>query len=36
MLPFDIVNDGQTTDKGEGDGEGNVWFEEDTKTTGLF
>ncbi len=36
MLPFGIVNDGQTTDKGEGDGEGNVWFEEDTKTTGLF
>ncbi len=36
MLPFGIVNDGQNENKGEGDGEGNVWFEEDTKTTGLF
>ncbi len=36
MLPFGIVDDGQKVDKGEGDGKGNVWFEEDTKTTGLF
>ena len=36
MLPFGLIDDGQNKDKGEGDGEGNVWFEEDTKTTGLF
>jgi hypothetical protein len=36
MLPFGLIDDGQDHDKGEGDGEGNVWFEEDTKTTGLF
>ena len=36
LLPFGIINDGQETDKGVGDGEGNVWFEEDTKTTGLW
>jgi hypothetical protein len=36
MLPFGIINDGQIEDKGEGDGEGNVWFEEDTKSTGLW
>ncbi len=36
MLPFGLIDDGQNEDKGEGDGEGNVWFEEDTKTTGLF
>ena len=36
MLPFGIIDDGQKEDEGVGDGEGNVWFEEDTKTTGLF
>ena len=36
LLPFGIINDGQETNKGVGDGEGNVWFEEDTKTTGLW
>ena len=36
MLPFGIIDDGQKEDEGHGDGEGNVWFEEDTKTTGLF
>ena len=36
MLPFGLIDDGQNEDKGEGDGEGNVWFEKDTKTTGLF
>ncbi|OUW45499.1 MAG: hypothetical protein CBD47_08500 [Synechococcus sp. TMED187] len=36
MLPFGIINDGHVEDKGEGDGEGNVWFEEDTKSTGLW
>ena len=36
MLPFGIIDDGQKKDDGFGDGEGNVWFEEDTKTTGLF
>ena len=36
MLPVGFIDDGQPTDKGEGDGEGNVWFEEDTKTTGLW
>ena len=36
MLPFGIINDGQVENKGEGDGEGNVWFEEDTKSTGLW
>ena len=28
MLPFGIINDGTEEDKGIGDGEGNVWFEE--------
>jgi len=36
LLPFGIINDGQDTNKGVGDGEGNVWFEEDTKSTGLW
>ena len=36
MLPFGIINDGHVENKGEGDGEGNVWFEEDTKSTGLW
>ena len=36
MLPFGIIDDGQKKDEGEGDGEGNVWFEEDTKTLGHF
>tara|TARA_B100001113_G_scaffold347408_2_gene339787 strand:- start:22 stop:1632 length:1611 start_codon:yes stop_codon:yes gene_type:complete len=36
MIPFGIIDDGQNENKGVGDGEGNVWFEEDTKTTGLF
>ncbi len=36
LLPFGIIDDGQKKDEGVGDGEGNIWFEEDTKTTGLF
>jgi hypothetical protein len=36
MLPFGIIDDGRSKDEGVGDGEGNIWFEEDTKTTGLF
>ena len=36
MIPFGIINDGTETPQGEGDGEGNVWFEEDTRNTGLF
>ena len=36
LLPFGIINDGTEQEKGIGDGEGNVWFEEDTKTTGLW
>jgi hypothetical protein len=36
MLPFGLIDDGQNTKEGEGDGEGNVWFEEDTNITGLY
>ncbi len=36
MLPFGIIDDGQKKKEGVGDGEGNVWFEEDTKTLGHF
>ena len=36
MVPFGIINDGTDSPQGEGDGEGNVWFEEDTRNTGLF
>ena len=31
MLPFGIINDGQEKKEGVGDGEGNVWFEAETR-----
>ena len=31
MLPFGIINDGEEKKEGVGDGEGNVWFEAETR-----
>jgi hypothetical protein len=36
LLPFGIIDDGQSKKEGIGDGEGNVWFEQETRKTGLY